>query len=558
MSASSLSSQIVEQFDISDKAGGGIEPVINKVNTSEADLAAVLAADQKRLAAAFARSQARVKYPRSKGFGQDSAHVVPRNTAGASTRPGYVPWVRPSAKPEAWIRTQMDQEFVNNGPALPVPATVLLNQSLPYFVAVDPICETIRSTRPPLQDHGLYRHFDQWDESMSVSDSRPYTGHSSKSARTPRTPGTPTNSIQRPREPVHSLLPSACMPVGNPAAFKIKDFENVWSVDTNLLVASRQTLFGAHTARDTSRDSLHSQRPAPIRVPTSDSRFQNSVRSTRSPKTRDLTPRSPTIRELTVGMPRAIAKNRSDIPLVASQPGSRTPCTHGSMVPARPRTVNTTSNTFSASNMNARGMKYVDGSIHRVAPPSPKKTRTSTADKLVMSNETIPFVNLDTFDENFSSPQRLTPLSRRTLEKAGFDAGTLSWIQFPGRFPDDWHRLIGWTFPQITFFGCCVFLSLTAVTAGHHTGGNLSEARSPLMNSPLMTSPCDNLKYLFFFRLRTRTHAHETRMYGHVRAHTYRRAHTYTHTPAFVFHAEMCVRMCLYVRVRVICVTCVL
>jgi len=76
--------------------------------------------------------------------------------------------------------------------------------------------------------------------------------------------------------------------------------------------------------------------------------------------------------------------------------------------------------------MNARGTKYVDGSIHTVAPPSPKKTRTSTADKLVLYDEKTPFVNLDTFDENFSSPQRLTPLSRRTLEKAGFDAGKLS------------------------------------------------------------------------------------------------------------------------------------
>jgi len=40
--------------------------------------------------------------------------------------------------------------------------------------------------------------------------------------------------------------------------------------------------------------------------------------------------------------------------------------------------------------------------------------------------DTIPYVDLHTFDENFASPQRLTPVSARILAEEGLDTGESS------------------------------------------------------------------------------------------------------------------------------------
>lgn len=418
---SALSAQRQEKVVVSDKAGGGLEPA---GITERARLTKLSGYSAKEAAAKHLEEPNRIKYPRKKGFGADPRHTIALKSAGPGTKPGNIPWVRPSAKPENWTCTQTDQEFIQNGPARPLlPETDMHNQSLPYFASVDPICETIRCARSMPQDYRLYRLFEKMQSSpspqtaMSMSSSqvasRPYTG----ATRSSRTPGSPDSVavFRGQQSQTRQGRPS------NPAAFKIKEFDSVWGVDNELLVGDQTNLSGAQTHRESLQRS--GRRPAPIRVATAG--FEASAGS-RSPSSRfcnalGLTPRSPIIRGLVIAKPRATARNREDIPLVASGPGSRAPVSHGSFVPDGPRTVRTGLDMFSTTHMHGRGTKYTTSDKHHI-------TTSSFADQESAGSRDgfagVPFVNLHTFDEHFSSPQRLTPLSRRTVEHAGFEAGS--------------------------------------------------------------------------------------------------------------------------------------
>ena len=376
-------------------------------------------------AAIYAGEPERVRYPRN-GLGTDPRHVIARKTVGPSIKPGSIPWARPSAKPENWTSTQTDEEFIKNGPAGPLlPETDMHSQSLPYFASVDPICAAIRSARPLPQDHRLYRLFEKMDASsplsaMSLSSSqvasRPYTG----ATKSTRTPCSPSSIALHHNEPAHT---SQKRLLGNPAAFKIMELDSVWEIDNDLLVEDKQTLFGSHTHREGLQ--RRGMRPSSIRVATADLDARGGSQSTarRVCNAIELTPRSPFIRELVMANPRAKARNRQDIPLVASPSGCRAPVSHGSFVPAGPRTVKTAGQMFSTAHVHGRGTKYTTGGMDRII------ASTSFAEQERMESQDVagvPFVNLDTFDEHFSSPQRLTPLSRRTLEHAGFDTGDAS------------------------------------------------------------------------------------------------------------------------------------
>ena len=97
----------------------------------------------------------------------------------------------------------------------------------------------------------------------------------------------------------------------------------------------------------------------------------------------------------------------------------RAPINHGSFLPySSPSTSKiNTPNRYSTSQRSSRG-----------SPPkfTSSVSGSSTHRQRHRSNvhDDMPYVNLDTFDENFATPQRLTPLSRRTMEKFGFEAET--------------------------------------------------------------------------------------------------------------------------------------
>jgi hypothetical protein len=76
--------------------------------------------------------------------------------------------------------------------------------------------------------------------------------------------------------------------------------------------------------------------------------------------------------------------------------------------------------------MNARGTKYTDDVLDIIKPQDSKdfQAQPDTTIGLDTEQPRMPFVNLETFDETFSTPQRLTPVSRRTLEESGLDTGT--------------------------------------------------------------------------------------------------------------------------------------
>ena len=417
---SALSAERKEKVVVSDKPGGGLEAAGMAERARHIKQSGHAFKD---LAARHAGEPERVRYPRN-GLGTDPRHVIARKTVGPSIKPGTVPWARPSAKPENWTGTQTDEEFIKNGPAGPLlPETDMHSQSLPHFVSGDPICAAIRSTRPLPQDYRLYRLFEKMDASsplsaMSLSSSqvasRPYTG-ATKSTRTPSSIALHHNE---PANTSHKRL------LGNPAAFKIMELDSVWGIDDDLLVEDKQTLFGSRTHREGLQ--RRGMKPSSIRVATADLDARGGSQSTarRVCNAIELTPRSPIIRELVMANPRAKARNRQDIPLVASPSGCRAPVSHGSFVPAGPRTVKTTSQMFSTAHVHGRGTKYTTGGMDRIiastsfAEPERMESRDDVAG--------VAFVNLNTFDEHFSSPQRLTPLSRRTLEHAGFDTGYAS------------------------------------------------------------------------------------------------------------------------------------
>ena len=169
---------------------------------------------------------------------------------------------------------------------------------------------------------------------LNKADSRPQTGYSSKSAKTPRTPLTPEQNIfVQSAGCGPSRLNSRLyqnIPIGNPAAFKLKDFENIWAVDSELLVSDRQTSFGAHTYRDYRPNRLRLHSPGTDRSLAS----EDSNPVTKVHGSRRLDPLSPVIREIVLAIPRAKARGRDDIPLIASPLGSRGPVSHGSFVPA--------------------------------------------------------------------------------------------------------------------------------------------------------------------------------------------------------------------------------
>ena len=440
----------------SEKAGGGIEPVVGDETVANPDFAAMRTAEELRLAVAHAEALERVHYPRKyRAPGTaDPAHTIPRREANAGTKPGVLPWARPPAKPvQAWDSTQIDEAYVYNGPAPAPLESEMLRQSRPYFQTVDPVCEKILAQPPQPQDHGLYRHFEHWDSSscqtrpVSMGSSRfgSRQGSSRFGSRqanlkleTPLLSAGSRSSILRRRTASEdSAQPTMRMPTGNPAAFKMKDFEQVWAVDTALLVADKHTASGAKTSRDGFRRDAgrnrQLQRPAPLRVLTTSSDSQRSAWSQLSPRSAEpymLGPRSPVIRELALAMPRAKARGRNDIPLVASPPGSRGPATHGSMVHTGPRTVNTMSTIYATTQMNARGTQYAIRDTKHTQPTKAQKVQ-ALPDELQESTrggsmDTIPYVDLHTFDENFASPQRLTPVSARILAEEGLDTGESS------------------------------------------------------------------------------------------------------------------------------------
>jgi hypothetical protein len=410
----------------SDEAGGGFVPDLEKKKNTVSGFAATQASFQRTLAASEAEKVDAVKYPRIRGFGKDGTHTIQRKQIGPNMKPGTVPWVRPSAKPEDWVVTKIDEDFLKNGPAPPlVQANATLVQSRSMLGLIkDPLGAAILSTPRHRQDYSLYQYFNSWDENMSTGrpmsmsssfpGSRPYTGQSSKSIRSPFTPGTP-RSINRASGTPKGLQAykrvttlkqfDPHMKTGNPSAFKIMDFEKVWEVEhSKLSDTDRRASLGFRTYRD--------------RFVHADTLVHGPVTSREgSSRKYGLSPRSPLIRELVMGRPRVLARNRDDIPLVASPPGDRSPITHGSFVPAGPRTVNTVSKNYSASDMNGRGTKYTQV---RVTNDNLALPRTNFSEG---GESSIPFVNLHSFDETFSSPQRLTPVSRRTLEKAGFETG---------------------------------------------------------------------------------------------------------------------------------------
>jgi hypothetical protein len=431
----------------SQNAGGGMEPLVEKGEKAESktDFVAQRAEKEKRIRSAYAESLERVRYPR-KCREADPAHTIARKV-GHSVKPGELPWAHPSGKPAPWSTIQIDQDFINNGPAPhELPETALLTQSRPYFVSVDPMCATIRSVHPRPQNYELSRLFDGWYHephnllpsrtNSSKADSRPQTGYSSKSAKTPRTPLTPEQNIfVQSAGCGPSRLNSRLyknIPIGNPAAFKLKDIENIWAVDSELLVSDRQTSFGAHTYRDYRPNSLRLHSPGTDRsLASQDSNPVTKVRGSRRPD-----PLSPVIREIVLAIPRAKARGRDDIPLIASPLGSRGPVSHGSFVPAAARTVNSMDNLYCATQNNSRGTKYIgdtlqNSSIRFVSSSSPQN-KDGTWNEFKESDagptgegNVIPFVNLNTYDESFSSPQRLTPMSRKALQRAGFETGAI-------------------------------------------------------------------------------------------------------------------------------------
>jgi hypothetical protein len=441
---SALRSETKELVVHSEKTGGGIEPVVGEGVAKSADFAAMRAAEEQRQAAAHAKALQSVRYPRKyrATLTADFVHTIARREANAGTKPGVVPWTRPPAKPVlAWDTTQIDEDYVHNGPAPPAQESQMLRQSRPYFQTVDPVCAKILSQPPQPQDYALYRHFEPWDANTSQAPGRMGTSSSrqasSKMGSPVRSIGTPA-SILRPVSG-DPLLPTMHMRTGNPAAFKIKDFEHVWGVDTALLVADKHTASGAQTFRDGFRReagrSREAHRPQPLRLQTASSGSQHSSWSQLSPRSAKpygLGPRSPLVRELALAVPRAKARGRDDIPLVASPPGSRGPMTHGSMVHAGPRTVKSIDGMYATIQMNARGTQYASrnqyASRAKQTDPTIAQKTQSPLDALQESTPVdtkIQYVNLHTFDEEFASPQRLTPVSARCLKEEGLDTGML-------------------------------------------------------------------------------------------------------------------------------------
>jgi hypothetical protein len=441
---SALRSETKELVVHSEKTGGGIEPVVGEGVAKSADFAAMRAAEEQRQAAAHAKALQSVRYPRKyrATLTADFVHTIARREANAGTKPGVVPWTRPPAKPVlAWDTTQIDEDYVHNGPAPPAQESQMLRQSRPYFQTVDPVCAKILSQPPQPQDYALYRHFEPWDANTSQAPGRMGTSSSrqasSKMGSPVRSIGTPA-SILRPvsEDPLPSTMH---MRTGNPAAFKIKDFEHVWGVDTALLVADKHTASGAQTFRDGFRReagrSREAHRPQPLRLQTASSGSQHSSWSQLSPRSAKpygLGPRSPLVRELALAVPRAKARGRDDIPLVASPPGSRGPMTHGSMVHAGPRTVKSIDGMYATIQMNARGTQYASrnqyASRAKQTDPTIAQKTQSPLDALQESTPVdtkIQYVNLHTFDEEFASPQRLTPVSARCLKEEGLDTGML-------------------------------------------------------------------------------------------------------------------------------------
>ena len=435
----------------SEKAGGGLEPLVQKGEKAECktDFAALRAEKEKLTSSAYAESLECVRYPR-KWREADPAHTIARRKVGHSVKPGELPWTRPSGKPAPWSTIQIDEDFVNNGPAPhELPETALVTQSRPHFVSADPMCATIRSVHPRPQNYELSRLFDGWYHephnllpsrtNSSKADSRPQTGYSSKSAKTPRTPLTPEQNIfVQSAGCGPSRLNSRLyqnIPIGNPAAFKLKDFENIWAVDSALLVSDRQNSFGAHTYRDYRPNRLRLHSPGTDRSLTSqDSNPATKVHGSCRPN-----PLSPVIREIVLAIPRAKARGRDDIPLIASPLGSRGPVSHGSFVPAAARTVNSMDNLYCATENNSRGTKYIgdtlqNSSIPFVSSSSPQNmdgTWNAFKESGAGEGNVIPFVNLNTYDESFSSPQRLTPMSRKALQRAGFETGAIYFFPCP-------------------------------------------------------------------------------------------------------------------------------
>lgn len=163
---------------------------------------------------------------------------------------------------------------------------------------------------------------------------------------------------------------------------------------------------------------------------------QDSNPVTKVHGSRRLNPLSPVIREIVLAMPRAKARGRDDIPLIASPLGSRGPVSHGSFVPAAARTVNSMDNLYCATQNNSRGTKYIGDTLQSSSIPfvssSSPQNKDGTWNEFKESDagptgegNVIPFVNLNTYDESFSSPQRLTPMSRKALQRAGFETGAI-------------------------------------------------------------------------------------------------------------------------------------
>ena len=354
-----------------------------------------------------------IKYPRPRRglpYPQLYGHAVPRQHVGAGVKPGSVPWHRGGVKPARRQANQIDQHRPRNGPDSPgrEVSSVLLNQSREFLdmpIFEDPILARIRSVPPLRQDHGLYRHFGRWDESnapagtatasVSSGDSRPRTGQTFRSARsrTPCRSGYATGSSKASRpEPPGQLAWKPYLPTGNPFAFKIMDFEKVWEVDQLLLVNERQTFFGASTFRD---DYLRKKRQQEV---PSDRLMQGaSLRAGTQVLSGDnrLSPNSPVV----VEHPRAGSSGRDKSPLVASQ---------------------------RKANRMGRGLMCTKTATANHPAASGAENATEGGEERKMEKRDIPFVDLHTFDESFSSPQRLTPVSRRTVEKAGFESGAQS------------------------------------------------------------------------------------------------------------------------------------
>jgi hypothetical protein len=93
-------------------------------------------------------------------------------------------------------------------------------------------------------------------------------------------------------------------------------------------------------------------------------------------------------------------------------------------------------NLYCATQNNSRGTKYIGDTLQNSSIPfassSSPQNKDGTWNEFKESDagptaegNVIPFVNLNTYDDSFSSPQRLTPMSRKALQRAGFETGAI-------------------------------------------------------------------------------------------------------------------------------------